>query len=617
MATSDALHEVTRPKTGDPKALGALIQFERDGERDTNQRPLDFAIVRRLFRYTEPYKTKRNFLFVLVAMRSIQLPMMGWIPAAVISGPIAHHDSKGALEGVVGFLLFVLFTDFCFHFRQRLALELGESIVRDLRDEIYRHLLTMPMSFYGRTKVGRLISRVTSDVDVVRTGVQDVTFVSVVQAGTMVVSGALMVYYDWVLFLVVLTMVPILWMLVRHFRSRLSAAYRNAQESFSRVTATLAESVTGIRVTQGFVRQDINGGLFRTLIFHHSQFNMDAVRNQAVFLPMLEFNGQLFISILLVVGGYQTIHGHIALATLIFFFFLANYFFNAIPVLGNQYNQALSAMAGAERVFHLLDTKPDWADPPDAEQLPPSTGRVELKRICFGYKPDKPVLNDISFVAEPGQTIALVGHTGSGKTSIINLIAKFYLPTRGELLIDGRDIRGIDGTSLHQQMGAVLQNNFLFSGTVLENIRLGRPSATDQEITDAARALDVLDLIEDMPNGFLTKVGEKGTGLSLGQRQIVCFTRAMLAGPRIVILDEATSSIDAITEARLQRALSALLAGRTSFVIAHRLSTIRHADLVLVLDHGRIVERGTHVELLSQRGVYAGLYRQFVRSGQV
>jgi ATP-binding cassette subfamily B protein len=582
---------------------------------DREQRPLDLGIIRRVFSYTKPHTRLRNWLVFLVLLRAVQLPVVTWATAAVISGPVAQRDARGAVLGVLGFVALVAITEYCFVFRSRFALLLGEAVVHDLRNELYAHLLRMPVGFFKRTQVGRLIGRVTSDIDVVRTGVQDVAFVSVVQIGQMLVTALLMLYYDWALFLVVLVMAPLLWGVVRHFRRKLSEAYRAQQESFSRVTATLAESVTGIKEIQGFVRQNVNGGLFGELIYDHSKYNMGAARQSAVFLPLLEFNGQLFLAILLVVGGYQALGGHVELESLIQFLFLSNSFFAAIPIIGNQYNQALTAMAGAERVFHLLDTEPDWVDRADARELPMIEGRVEFSNVSFEYERGRPVLHGISFVAEPGQTIALVGQTGSGKTSIVNLVAKLYLPSAGEVSIDRRDLATVTSQSLHRQIASVTQENFLFSGTVIENIRLGKPGAALDEVREAVRALDVLDLFEELPRGFDTEVGEKGSGLSLGQRQLVCFARAMLADPRILILDEATSSVDAVTEARLQQALAKLLRGRTSFVVAHRLSTIRHADQVMVLEHGRVLERGTHTELLRRGGHYADLYRQFVSSG--
>ncbi|MFA5057236.1 MAG: ABC transporter ATP-binding protein [Opitutaceae bacterium] len=606
-----------------PSRLDQLTLVDRpiDGEDDAPLKPLAWGLIRRLVGYARPHRRKLWTMIALSAVRAIQLPALVWAMGTIIAGPVARHDLRTLAWALLGYALLAVSTDFLFHFRQRYALELGEYAVNALRADIFTHVQRMPMSFFHRVKLGRIISRVTSDVEAVRVGIQDVFFVSLIQFGQMIFSAVAMLFCDWSLFLVVLALAPVLWTVNRRFRLKLSRLSRAAQESFSRVTATLAESVNGIRVTQGFVRQETNAGLFRSLLADHARYNVALARTSAILLPILELNSQFFIAVLLLLGGWRVFHHEMEMASLIQFFFLANLFFSPIAVIGNQYNQALVAMAGAERVFRLLDTKPDWEDAPDATDLPDprvhaaaAPGlRVEFRHVSFGYDPARCVLHDVDFAAGPGRMIALVGHTGSGKSSIINLVTKFYLPTQGGLLLDGHEIRTLTSRSLHRQTGLVQQQNFLFSGTVLDNIRLGRPEATEDDVRAAARRLDCLDIFDGLPRGLHTEVGEKGGGLSIGQRQLVCFARALLADPRLLILDEATSSIDALTEARIQRALAALLAGRTSFVVAHRLSTIRHADLVLVLDRGRIIERGTHAELLKLNGHYAALYRQFVQ----
>ncbi len=655
---------MTPAKSNPPAAVlptnAVLVRRLRDEDDDEEQfRPLEWGLIRRLFTYARPVQGKLNWLFAMSLVRSAQLPAFIWLMAVIINGPITSRDLPMLAASVAGYSLLAVLTEGLFHFRQRYALEVGETVVNGLRAEIFARTQRQPMSFFHRVKLGRIISRVTSDVEAVRTGIQDVLFVSSIQAGHMVFAGVVMAARDWVMFLVVLAMAPVLWAVNRHFRSKLSRLTRASQESFSRVTATLAESVTGIRVTQGFVRQETNAGLFRGLLTDHSRYNIELARTSGILTPLLELNSQFFVAILLMVGGWRVYHGSMQMSDLITFFLMANVFFAPLSIIGAQYNQALVSMAGAERVFRLIDAKPDWEDDPaaadlpdpraekrqvisDKEQVPRKTElnqkdgdgsppgtwplvldtsprygvRVEFKDVTFGYDPARPVLHDINFTAEPGQCIALVGHTGSGKSSIANLVTKFYLPTGGEVLIDGREIRTLTSGSLHRQMGLVQQQNFLFSGTVFENIRLGRPEATEAEVRDVLQRLDCADLIEALPQGLSTPVGERGGALSLGQRQLICFARALLADPRLLIFDEATSAIDTLTEARLQHALLTLLRGRTSFVVAHRLSTIREADLILVLADGHIIERGTHAALLAREGEYAALYRRFAQKAQ-
>jgi ATP-binding cassette subfamily B protein len=588
-------------------------------EREADRAPLRAALIRRIFTYTRRQSNRRNWLFFLTFARGLQLPALAWMIGQTINGPIAGQDLPGIYLHAGIYLALVLLMVATLHFRQRFALELGEAVAHEMRLELFQKLMALPMSFFNKTKFGRIISRMTTDIENVRVAVQDVAFVVTIQAVQMTVAAALMAWYNWKLFSLMLTLVPLIWLLNENYRGEATRQLRKLQETWSRLTSTLAESVSGIRVTQAFVRQEINAGFFRKLVNVHGENNVGVAHASAVFIPLLQMKSQLFLGAMALLSGYGALrwHGwlHMNVGDLVMFFFLANFFFDPVQVIGNQYNQALTAMAGAERFFRLVDLEPEWQDAPAAKPLPQVRGRVEFQHVDFEYEPGRPVLRDVSFVAEPGRTVALVGHTGSGKTTLVGLLQKFHLPTSGRVVVDGINLLDVTSASLHQQMGSVQQNNLLFAGSVIDNIRFARPDATEAEARGALQALDCLDLLEALPQGLETQVGEKSAALSVGQRQLICFARALLVGPRIVVLDEATSAIDSVTEARLQRALEILLRGRTAFVVAHRLSTIRKADLVLVLDQGRIVERGTHATLLAAGGVYARLHEEFVGGG--
>ena len=611
--------QATQPGDKLGSARESVTYFRPIEDREADHAPLSVQLIRRMFTYTRRYAARRNWLFVLTFARGLQLPALAWMIGQTINGPIAGRDLPGIYLHAGIYLALVLCMVVTLHYRALFALGLGEAVAHDMRLELFCKLTTLPMSFFNKTKFGRIISRMTSDIDSVRVAVQDVAFVVTIQAVQMTVAAGLMAWYNWKLFSLMLLLVPGIWLVNQNYRRKISHRLRKLQETWSRLTSTLAESVSGIRVTQAFVRQEINAGFFRKLVNLHGENNVGVAQASAVFIPLLQMKSQLFLGAVALLSGYGALRWqgwlHMEVGDLVMFFFLANFFFDPVQVIGNQYNQALSAMAGAERFFRLIDHEPEWQDARTAIALPPIQGRVEFRDVHFEYERGRPVLADINFTAEPGQTVALVGHTGSGKTTLVALLQKFYLPTRGRVLVDGHDLLEVTSESLHAQMGSVQQNNFLFAGSVSDNIRFARPGASEEEVRATLRALDCLDLIEALSGGLGTQVGEKSAALSLGQRQLICFARALLADPRIVVLDEATSAIDSVTEARLQRALEILLRGRTAFVVAHRLSTIRKADLVLVMDQGRIVERGTHDSLLVEGGVYARLHEEFIRGG--
>jgi ATP-binding cassette, subfamily B, multidrug efflux pump len=488
----------------------------------------------------------------------------------------------------------------------------GQRFLSDLRSMVFERVQSLPLSFFDRSKAGDLMSRLVNDIQQIN---------QVISQGLIQVVGNLfalvgiivaMVFLSPILALAAFIVLPLMIWATLIFARRSRTAFQRTRETIGEVSAHLQEDLSGIRVTQAFNRAETTIRHFEQHNAANRDANVQAAAITAAFTPAIDLLSTVATVLVIGLGGWLVVRGDMPVGTVVAFVLYVQQFFRPIQILSSIYNQLQAAAAGADRIFDLLDEPAREADRPGATPMPPINGEVVFKDVSFGYDANSPVLSGVNLHAQPGQTIALVGPTGAGKSTLVNLLPRFYEVSSGQITIDGKDIDGVTLPSLRRQIGIVLQEGFLFSGTIADNIRYGRIEASDTEIESAAKAVGAHAFIAALPQGYETRVGERGAGLSQGQRQLLTIARALIADPRILILDEATSNIDQATEAVIQRAMSELLQGRTSFVIAHRLTTIQNADQVLVINDHRIAERGTHNELLAQQGLYAELYqRQF------
>jgi ATP-binding cassette subfamily B protein len=532
-----------------------------------------------------PYLAK---LAIDEGIRPHDLTLLGWIVVALLAAALATWGASSAQTYFTGWV--------------------GERILTDLRQRLFAHLQRLSLGYYERNRAGAVISRLTNDVEALdRLVTEGVT--SLVQNTLMLFGSALILFFlDWRLALATVAVFPLMSAATAMFRRRSSRAYRRVRERLGTVTATLAEDIAGVRVVQSFAREERNAERFRSVNDDYRAANQETVLLNGLYFPFVDFLSSAAAAVVLGFGGYLVFDRSLTVGTLFAFIGYLTNFFDPVQQLSQFYNTFLAAVAALDKIIDVMDEEPDVVDRTGARELPPIEGHVRFEGVRFGYGDGPDVLHTIDLDVPPGTTVALVGHTGAGKSTIAKLLARFYDPRDGRIMVDGIDLRDVTQASLRRQLGIVPQEGFLFAGSVRDNIAFGRPDASAEEVAAAARAVGAHEFVLELEDGYETEVGERGSRLSLGQRQLVAFARALLADPRILILDEATSSVDIGTERRIEGALRLLLGGRTAFIIAHRLSTIRNADLIVVLEDGGVVEQGTHDELLARDGRYLALY---------